>query len=185
MTSLASLWILMSAERLVGKSWRISAEIAFGISAGYRELGRRQAVHPSLSDGWRSTKAMSGALRSGAALSPAESRWQAKTASSRRRLLESLRMVLSCAVSAFPCEPKKVLDPTSPDRTQVLLIDISRACFNSVISDEDPTCVEVPPEFGAAPGTCALPRRHTYSTRKAADGWQRECSATLRSIGFL
>ena len=66
----------------------------------------------------------------------------------------------------------------------MLLIDILRAYFNAVTSEEEPTYVELPPESGAPPGTCALLRRHMYGTRRAAEGWQSECSATLRELGF-
>ena len=33
----------------------------------------------------------------------------------------------------FPSEPRKVFDPASPDRSQVCLVDISRAYFNALI----------------------------------------------------
>ena len=88
--------------------------------------------------------------------------------------LESLRMVLSYAVTDMPNEPKKIRDPALPHRTQVLLIDISRAYFNAVTPEDEPTYVELPPEIGAPPGTCALLKRHMYGTRRAADGWQSE-----------
>ena len=99
--------------------------------------------------------------------------------------LESLRMVLSYAVTDFPDEPRKIHDPKSPERCQVLAIDISRAYFNAVTPEDEPTYVELPPEVGAPPGTCALLKRQMYGTRRAADGWQSECSATLRAMGFV
>ena len=99
--------------------------------------------------------------------------------------LESLRMVLSYAVTDFPDEPKKVHDPRLPHRSQVLAIDISRAYFNAVTDEDEPTYVELPPEMGVPSGTCALLRRHMYGTRRAADGWQSECSSTLRDMGFV
>ena len=46
--------------------------------------------------------------------------------------LETLRMVLSHATTDSLDEPKKVHDPRSPHRTQVLTTDISRAYFNAV-----------------------------------------------------
>ena len=46
--------------------------------------------------------------------------------------LESLRRVLSYAVTDVPDEPRKVRDPKSPHRCQVLAVDISRAYFNAV-----------------------------------------------------
>ena len=63
--------------------------------------------------------------------------------------LESLRIVLSYATTDFQNEPKKIYDPKSPHRMQVLAIDISRAYFNAVTPEDEPTFVEFPPEFGA------------------------------------
>ena len=98
--------------------------------------------------------------------------------------LESLRMVLSYATTDFPNEPKKVYDPKSPHPMQVLAIDISRADFNAVTPEDEPTFVEFPPEFGAAPGMCGLLERHMYGTRRAADGWQEEYSKMINA-GFI
>ena len=98
--------------------------------------------------------------------------------------LESLRIVLSHAVTSFAGEPAKVFDPESPERSQVIALDISKAYFNAVTPEDEPTYVELPPEFGAKPGTCALLRRHMYGTRRAADGWQSEYLSALRDTGF-
>ena len=94
-------------------------------------------------------------------------------------------MVLSYAVTDFPDEPRKVRDPKSPHRSQVLAIDISRAYFNAVTREDEPTYVELPPEVGVPAGTCALLKRHMYGTQRAADGWQSECSGTLVGLGFV
>ena len=59
-------------------------------------------------------------------------------------------------------------DPHSEERTQILIIDISRAYFNAKTSDDDPTYVNFPPEMQAEQGTCGLLRRHMYGTRRAA-----------------
>ena len=96
--------------------------------------------------------------------------------------LESLRMVLSYAVTDFPDEPRKVRDPKSPHRSQVLAIDISRAYFNAVTREDEPTYVELPPEVGAPAGTCALLKRHMYGTQRAADGWQAEYSGLSSAL---
>ena len=61
--------------------------------------------------------------------------------------LESLRMVLSYATTDFPNEPKKIYDPKSPHRMQVLAIDISRAYFNAVTPEDEPMFVEFPPSL--------------------------------------
>ena len=76
-------------------------------------------------------------------------------------------------------------DPNSEQRTQVLIIDISRAYFNAKTSEDEPTYVEFPPEMKAEQGTCGLLRRHMYGTRRAAEGWQDECSGTLVAAEFL
>ena len=72
--------------------------------------------------------------------------------------LESLRMVLSWAATNLPggtgCA--HVRDPGSDMRTQVLLIDISRAYFNAKTDSADPIYVELPPEANAPPGMCGL-----------------------------
>jgi hypothetical protein len=99
--------------------------------------------------------------------------------------LESLRMVLSYGTTDFADEPKKTYDPKSPHWMQVLAIDISRAYFNAVAPEDEPTFVDVPPEFGAPPCMCGLLERHMYGTRRAADGWQSEYSGTLRGFGFV
>ena len=68
--------------------------------------------------------------------------------------LESLRMVLSHATTRLPNEPEKVWDSESPDRQMIYFMDISRAYFNAKVDEADPVYVELPPELGAAPGTC-------------------------------
>ena len=83
-------------------------------------------------------------------------------------------MVLSHAVTDFLDQLAKLYDPESPERSQVIALDISRAYFNAVTLADEPTYVEFPPEFDAEPGTCALFRRHMYGTRRAADGWESE-----------
>ena len=86
------------------------------------------------------------------------------------RPLESLRMVLSYATTDLLEGPKKVHDPRSPHRTQVLAIVISRAYFNAVTPEDEPTFVELPPRVAAPPGMCGFLERHMYGTRRAADG---------------
>ena len=65
------------------------------------------------------------------------------------------------------------------------MIDISRAYFNAKTDEEVPTYVEVPNELGAEPGMCGLLRRHMYGTRRAAEGWQDECSTRMIDAGFI
>ena len=60
--------------------------------------------------------------------------------------LEWLRMVFFHAVTDSPNEPRKVFGPASPERSQVLLIDIYRAHFNLVTLEDEPTYAEVPPD---------------------------------------
>ena len=40
-------------------------------------------------------------------------------------------------------------EPTSERRTQILLVDISRAYFNAKVDEADPVYVELPPEIDA------------------------------------
>ena len=98
--------------------------------------------------------------------------------------LESLRMVLSCAVSDIQGQSPKSWDKKSESRMQLLLLDISRAYFNAKTDPEKPTYVQLPDEIGAPPGTCALLRKHMYGTQRAAEGWQDEYSASLLAMGF-
>ena len=63
-----------------------------------------------------------------------------------------------------------------------LFVDISRARFNPTIDPDDPCHVQFPPEAGRAENECGLLRRHMYGTRRAAEGWQDEYSATLVAV---
>ena len=45
--------------------------------------------------------------------------------------LESLRMILTMASTDLPGRPIHMRDPASEKRTQILLVDISRAYFNA------------------------------------------------------
>ena len=93
-------------------------------------------------------------------------------------------MVLSYAVTDIAGQVPKCWSPSSPKRMQISLVDVSRAYFNAVMLEDEPTYVELPPDFRAPPGTCALLKRHMYGTRRAADGWQSEYSSALGSMGF-
>ena len=85
--------------------------------------------------------------------------------------LESLRMILSMASTAFRGQEwTPDWTPDSEQRTQILMIDISRAYFNAKTSDDDPIYVELPPEMVSPPDTCTLLKRHMYGTRRAAEG---------------
>ena len=98
--------------------------------------------------------------------------------------LESLRMILTMATTDFGGGWKPCLDPSSEQRTQVLMVDISRAYFNARTSDDDPIYVQLPLEAGFREDQCGLLKRHMYGTRRAAEGWQDEYSSTLVSAGF-
>ena len=100
--------------------------------------------------------------------------------------LESVRLVLSMAATNLRGERKHVRQADSESRTQVSIIDISRAYFNAKKSeDNDPTYVELPQEDpGKAAGMCGLLNVHMYGTRAAADGWHTEYSSFMESIGF-
>ena len=48
--------------------------------------------------------------------------------------------------------PQPNWDPTSENRTQLLMVDISRAYFNAKTTEDDPTYVALPREAGDHPG---------------------------------
>ena len=101
--------------------------------------------------------------------------------------LESLRTVLSMAATDLEGETPHVRSAEAEDRTQIMVLDISRAYFNAKRDpDEDPTYVELPDEDPLkAQGMCGQLRVHMYGTRAAADGWHSEYSSTMEAMGFL
>ena len=100
--------------------------------------------------------------------------------------LEALRTVLSLAVTDLEGVPRHDRRGDSEMRTQISVIDISRAYFNAVKDPEaDPAYVALPKEHpGHSQGLCGLLRVHMYGTRPAADGWHGEYSKFLMSLGF-
>jgi hypothetical protein len=92
--------------------------------------------------------------------------------------LEALRMVLSLAATTIG-DWKPCYDPHSDRRTQVSLIDISRAYFNAKVDKDAETYVQLPEEDEDCGTMCAKLLRHMYGTRAAADGWQQEYSSHL------
>ena len=75
-------------------------------------------------------------------------------------------------------------DPKSKKRTQILLIDISRAYFNAKTDPNQPTYVDLPKEHPEHGKKVGLLKRHMYGTLGAADGWQEEYSCSLIELGF-
>ena len=100
--------------------------------------------------------------------------------------LESLRTVLSMATTDFKGDVKHIRDGKSENRTQISVIDISRAYFNAKKDENaNPTYVELPEEDpDRKRGMVGLLRVHMYGTRAAADGWHGEYSSALESMGF-
>ncbi len=96
--------------------------------------------------------------------------------------LEALRTILSLAATTVgdwrPCYEK-----TSEKRTQISLIDISRAYFNAKLDPGVETYVQLLEEDADCASMCAKLVRHMYGTRAAADGWQEEYSTFL--VEFL
>ena len=74
--------------------------------------------------------------------------------------LESFRMIFSMASTSTGTTWKVDWDPSSPNRTQILMLDISRAYFNAKTSPDDPIYVELPAEAGAKPGTWSVTTTH-------------------------
>ena len=101
--------------------------------------------------------------------------------------LESLRTILSLAMTDMPGRPKHVRDPVSERRTQISFIDIKRAYLCAKTDPSDPTYVELPKEhpWSADAENCAMLMKHMYGARKAGDGWHDEMSGTLTDkLGF-
>ena len=80
-------------------------------------------------------------------------------------------MVLSYAATNIKGGIEHDRDPNSDRRTQILLIDISRAFFRAKTDENDTVYADLPPEVGALPGMRVFPRRHMYGIRWAAGGW--------------
>ena len=93
--------------------------------------------------------------------------------------LEFLRMILTMETTSFGEDWKPVRKPHNVVRAQVLPI------FNARTNNEDQIYVQFPAEAGRGPEECGLLCRHTYGTRRAAEGWLDEYSGTLVSEGFL
>jgi len=98
--------------------------------------------------------------------------------------LEGVRLVISMAATDFEGDDPASRVPTSEMRTQLLLLDISRAYFNAPTDPAKPTYVELPKEHPMAGRCVALLRKHMYGTLAAADGWQEEYSTSLVAMGF-
>jgi len=76
-------------------------------------------------------------------------------------------------------------DPKSPERTQILLLDVSRAYMNAIKDQTNPTFVQLPAEDPNSATMCGQLMREMYGTRGAADGWQTEYSTMLvQELGF-
>ena len=67
---------------------------------------------------------------------------------------------------------------------QISMIDVKRAYFNAVVSQDTPVFVELPPEDPEHGRLCGRLRRHLYGTRGAAAGWKDEYSSFLIDTGF-
>ena len=84
--------------------------------------------------------------------------------------MEALRTVLSMASTEVDGHVPN-WDPKSDERTQILLLDVSRAYMNAEEDLANPTFVQLPPEDPDWADKCAKLLRCRYGTRGAADGW--------------
>ena len=100
--------------------------------------------------------------------------------------LEALRTIIAFAATRLPGGCEHVREPESDLRTQVSVIDISRAYFNAVVDGSTPTYVELPEEDGdRQKGLCGRLNVHMYGTRRAAEGWHDEYADFLtEELGF-
>ena len=81
--------------------------------------------------------------------------------------LEWLRLILSLPASNLEGEPEHVRDPKSEMRTQISLLDISRAYLCATCDPDDPTYVMLLDEDpDSALGMCAPPLKHLYASEK-------------------
>ncbi len=100
--------------------------------------------------------------------------------------LESFRSILSLAATDLKGEVRHDRSPSSEERTQISIIDITRAYFNAVTDDANPTYVDLPAEDpDRALGMCEHLQVHMYGTRRAAEGWHSWYSDHLEELGFL
>ena len=100
--------------------------------------------------------------------------------------LEALRSILSIAATDIAGRPTHERGARSERRTQVSVIDIKRAYFNAVISEGEPTFVELPREDpDRERGMIGQLLVHMYGTRAAGDGWHCEYSDCLEAAGFV
>ena len=100
--------------------------------------------------------------------------------------LEALRTILSMAATDLPGCRQHCRDKESEERTQVQVVDISRAYFNAVVDGSTPTYVELPEEDeDHGRGICGRLNVHMYGTRRAAEGWHDEYADYLTEVlGF-
>ena len=101
--------------------------------------------------------------------------------------MEALRTVLGLAATNVKGMRRHIYAPNSEMRTQIAVIDISRAYFNATKDHEkDPTNVELPEEDEMKhKDMCGLLKVHMYGTRAAAEGWHDEYASFLESVGFI
>ena len=60
--------------------------------------------------------------------------------------LEAARTLISLAATEAGSRWRPNWNPMSPKRTQIMVIDISRAYFNAKTGEDPPTYVDLPPE---------------------------------------
>ena len=97
--------------------------------------------------------------------------------------LETLRSILSLAMTDFPGRPQHVRDPTSERRTQVSAVDISRAYFNASTEGADPTYVMLPLSIQITPQCVDSSRNICMELRQLPMGGNRSmrdsCAASV------
>ena len=92
--------------------------------------------------------------------------------------LEALRTIISLAATEIKGVVTHDRRPNSIRRTQVSVVDISRAYFNAKVDSAQPAFVELPNEDpDKAKGMCGQLDYHMYGTRPAGKGWHTEYSS--------
>ena len=100
--------------------------------------------------------------------------------------LEALKTIMSLAATEIKGVVSHDRRPQSERRTQISIVDISRAYFNAKVDPEHPAFVELPNEDpDKSKGMCGQLDYHMYGTRPAGKGWHTEYSSYLvEHMGF-
>ena len=97
-----------------------------------------------------------------------------------------MRTIMSLAATEIKGVVSHDRHPQSERRTQISIVDISRAYFNAKVDPEHPAFVELPNEDpDKSKGMCGQLDYHMYGARPAGKGWHTEYySYLVDHMGF-